>query len=846
MIFYRNILRSGIFLLGFSLSSYAQKQVEKLDRGLIALKVDDRKVFLSWRLLASDPKDATFDIYRQQKGKAKLKLNRKALAAGTNFTDSTAKSGTAYTWSVKLSAVAETDAGSSYFLSNDSRSTGYLSIPLQVPAPGEIDGKPFTYSANDASVADLDGDGQYEIILKWNPSNAIDPPRTGFTGNQLLDAYRLDGKLLWRIDLGKNIRSGAAYTQFLVYDFDGDGKAELVTKTADGTIDGLGKAIGDREKDWRTYDKTSGTYGKIVNGPEYLSVFNGQTGAVMATVPFIPDRFPLDGWGGTGGNGGNDSTGGRADRFTAGVAYLDGKHPSVFFVRGWYGRTVIAAWDWTNGKLSSRWVFDSKDRNNPYSGMANHSVSVADMDADGKDEICVGAMTVDDNGKGLYTTGFGHGDALHVAKMSPLNEDVSVFGIHEIEDTVKTPVRPGVALYNAKTGETKFTTGRNIDVGRGVAADIDPEHPGFENWGGPGGLRDLNGKTISLHTPSSTNFLVWWDGDLTRELLDKNRIDKWDWKAEKTVNLLTAENCVSNNGTKATPVLSADLFGDWREEVIWRTEDNKELRVYSTTIPTNYRFTTLMQDPQYRTAVAGQNVAYNQPPHPGFYLGSGMRHPSTEKVAIVDHRDNAAAQLIFQDNFENALDTSLWQVELKPAPGEFAGTRNGKLILETDGGVTVWLKKKLKGNIRISYDRKVILNGGAKDRLSDLNQFWMASDPQRTEFFTRDGKLEAYDDLKLYYVGMGGNYNKTTRFRKYDGKGNRELIAEYTDSAHLLEANKVYHITLVVNHGEVSFLVNGQKYFSYQDQQVLEEGYFGFRSTKSNQEIYNLKIYQLP
>jgi rhamnogalacturonan endolyase len=270
--------------------------------------------------------------------------------------------------------------------------------------------------------------------------------------------------------------------------------------------------------------------------------------------------------------------------------------------------------------------------------MANHSVSVADVDGDGKDEICVGAMTVDDNGKGLYTTGFGHGDALHVAKMNPKSDDVYVFGVHEIEDTLKTPVRPGVALFDAKTGKPIFTLGRNIDVGRGVAGDIDPRHPGFENWGGPGGLRDLNGKTISDNVPSSTNFLVWWDGDLTRELLDKNRIDKWDWNTGQTVNLLTANNCLSNNGTKATPALSADLFGDWREEVIWRNNENTELRIYSTVIPTNYRFTTLMQDPQYRTAVAGQNVGYNQPPHPGFYLGEGMVLKEPEKVEVIQIR----------------------------------------------------------------------------------------------------------------------------------------------------------------------------------------------------------------
>jgi rhamnogalacturonan endolyase len=282
----------------------------------------------------------------------------------------------------------------------------------------------------------------------------------------------------------------------------------------------------------------------------------------------MPDRFPLDGWGGIGGNGGNDNTGGRSDRFTACVAYLDGRLPSAVFVRGWYGRSALAAWDWRNGKLTQRWLFDSKDAKNPYSGMGNHNLSVADVDGDGRDEICIGAMTVDDNGKGLYTTGLRHGDALHLSDMDPSHRGLEVYGIHESEGKTLALNTPGVAMFDAKTGTILWSIAPGVDVGRGVAADIDPTHEGFENWGGPGGLRDVHGKTISNKTPSSTNFLVWWDDDLTRELLDKNRIDKWDWQNQKTINLLTADGCASNNGTKATPCLSADLFGDWREEVM--------------------------------------------------------------------------------------------------------------------------------------------------------------------------------------------------------------------------------------------------------------------------------------
>lgn len=207
---------------------------------------------------------------------------------------------------------------------------------------------------------------------------------------------------------------------------------------------------------------------------------------------------------------------------------------------------------------------------------------------------------------------------------------------------------------------------------------------------------------------------------------------------------------------------------------------------------------------------------------------------------------NKLPRVIVVETFSTTLDTAKWKVELQGSPGSFVGTRGGKLILETGEGVTVWLKEMLHGQVKISYDRKIIMNGGSMDRLSDLNQFWMAADPGAAAFFNRNGRLESYDSLKLYYVGMGGNYNKTTRFRRYDGKGNRVLIGEYTDQQHLLKPNKLYHIDLIVSHGEVSFWVDQHKYFSYQDADVLKEGYFGFRATKSHQEISNLKITQLP
>jgi rhamnogalacturonan endolyase len=614
---------------------FCQRIMENLDRGVIAVHTSDNKVYVGWRLFANDADDVGFNVYRSIDNKI-IKLNDKPVTSSTNFIDEHPDLSKQNSYFIKpvLNGIA-LQQSKLFTLTANSSAQQYLSVPLQIPNGGEVMGSKYTYSANDASVADLDGDGEYEIILKWDPSNARNPPQTGFTGNTIVDAYKLNGKLLWRIDLGKNIRSGAAYTQFMVYDYDGDGKAEMMCKTADGTIDGKGKIVGDSSKDWRTYGDAKGNmYGKVADGQEYITVFDGRTGTALATEKYLSTRYPLNGWGGIGGNGGNDNTASRSDRFTACVAYLDGKLPSAVFVRGWYGRSVLAAWDWRNGKLTSRWVFDSKDSSNPYSGMGNHNLTVADVDGDGKDEVCVGAMTVDDNGKGLYTTGLRHGDAMHLSDLDPSHPGLEVFGIHENEERTVALNTPGVAMFDAKTGEILWSQSPGIDVGRGVAADIDPRHEGFENWGGPGGLRDVHGKTISDKTPSSTNFLVWWDDDLTRELLDGNHIDKWDWNNSETRRLLTADGCVSNNGTKSTPCLSADLFGDWREEVIWRTTDNKELRIYTTTIPSTHRFYTLMQDPQYRLSIAWQNTSYNQPPHTGFYFGEGMKKMPKPNIVI--------------------------------------------------------------------------------------------------------------------------------------------------------------------------------------------------------------------
>jgi rhamnogalacturonan endolyase len=607
-----------------------QRQMENLGRGVVAVSQGDGKVFISWRLLGTDPDAIAFNLYRATDGGPAAKLNDHSLTTTTNFVDDKADLTKSNSYFVRpVLDGRQQEASKAFTLSANAPAQQYLSIPLQSPAG---------YNPNDASVGDLDGDGEYEIIIHM-AGRGRDNASPGLTDPPIFQAYKLDGTLLWTINLGKNIREGAHYTQFMVYDLDGDGRAEFACKTADGTVDGKGKVIGDPKADWRFLSPTtSPKYGKILDGPEYLTVFDGQTGAALATTNYLPPRGDISRWGGIGGNGGNDNNGNRADRFTAAVAYLDGHRPSLVMCRGYYGRTVLAAWDWRNGKLTSRWVFDTDNGYPTFAGMGNHNLSVADVDGDGKDEIIYGSMCVDDNGKGLYSTGLRHGDALHVSDLDPSRPGLEVYGVHEIEDETKGP---GTALYDARTGKILWTGDQDKDVGRGLAADIDPRYLGDEMWGGSEGLKSAKGEKIGP-APRSVNFAIWWDGDLLREILDSNRISKWDWQNSKLNTIFTADGCSSNNGTKSTPALSADLFGDWREEVMFRTTDNKSLRIYTTTIPTTYRFPTLMHDPQYRLSIAWQNVGYNQPPHTGFYLGEGMAKPPRPSIVLVQAKSNRA------------------------------------------------------------------------------------------------------------------------------------------------------------------------------------------------------------
>ena len=597
------------------------------------MRFEEEKVFVSWRLLGTDPESIAFNVYRTANGGRPIKINARPIVEATSFVDTQADLAKTISYSVRPVVNGREQKESARFtLPANLPVRQYLSVPLKTPEG---------YAPNDGSVGDLDGDGEYELVIH-QVGRGRDNSQPGTTTVPILEAYKLDGTFLWRINLGRNIREGAHYTQFLVYDLDGDGKAEVACKTADGTIDGKGKVIGDSNADYRLPEGTTvsirtrdgveqqrNVSGFVLSGPEYLTIFDGETGAALATTNYIPPRHPTKLnpttaemaalWG--------DGVGNRIDRFLGCVAYLDGKRPSLVMSRGYYTRSVLAAWNWRGGRLTHLWTFDSDDgteENRRYRGQGNHNLSVADVDGDGKDEIVYGAAVIDDNGRGLYSTGLGHGDALHVSDLDPDRPGLEVFNIQERFDDA------GANFRDARTGEVlwrKPSVQAGADgegPGRGLALDIDPRHRGFESWvkgAGVRGLFNAKGEKISDVAPRSCNFGIWWDGDVLRELLDRNSISKWNWTTGTEDLLLTADGCTSNNGTKATPVLSADILGDWREEVIWRTTDNKELRIYTTVIPTGHRFYTLMHDPQYRLSVAWQNVGYNQPPHTSFYLG---------------------------------------------------------------------------------------------------------------------------------------------------------------------------------------------------------------------------------
>lgn len=586
------------------------RQAEYLDRGLVAVNTEEG-VFLSWRFLGTDDENTAFNVYRD--GKV---ITDKPVTDKTNYVDKEYTQGSKYYVEAvitdKNGNIIQSEADISKEVSPLEQN--YFDIPLLQPESLTMpDKSTCTYTPNDASVGDLDGDGQYEIILKWDPSNAQDNSKDGYTGNVYIDAYKMDGTFLWRIDLGVNIRAGAHYTQFMVYDLDGDGRAEMVCKTADGTVDGKGNVIGDGTADYRS------SAGRILEGPEYLTLFDGLTGEALDTIDYEPSRGNVRDWG--------DDYGNRVDRFLGAVAYLDGKTPSVIMCRGYYTRAVLAAYDVTDKKLVHRWTFDSNEKGNEkYTGQGNHNLAVADVDWDGYDEIVYGQCVINEDGTGLFSTGMGHGDAIHVGDFLPEREGLEVWGCLEASG--------GAMLWDGATGECILRIIASGDTGRAVAGNFIPGNNGSEFVSSANdNVYDAHGNVLtswSSFTKWSQNYAVYWDGDLEQETLDRNMIDKY-----KAGRLFNAQGVSYNNGTKANTSLTADILGDWREEMIFPTTDGKALRVFTTTDETDYRIFTLMHDIQYRCQVAAQNVAYNQGAYTSFFLGTGYDLPSMPDIETV-------------------------------------------------------------------------------------------------------------------------------------------------------------------------------------------------------------------
>lgn len=597
------------------------RQMEYLDRGTVAVKVKSG-VFLSWRLLGTENYDTGFDVYR-----GTTKVNTAPITDSTNYTD---KSGTADNKYTVVPAGKSVSEGKAVSVWGDQ----YTTIDITPPdSYTEDDGTEITYSANDASCGDLDGDGDYEIILKWDPSGSFDSGETkhsGYSGKVYIDAYDIEkNERLWRMDLGKNISAGAHFTQFAVYDFDLDGKAEIAFKTAPGSKDGLGNYVtaassvaainnANNKADLRA------NTGRILQGDEYYTVFDGKTGAALDTIYYPVPRGTIKAWG--------DSYGGRVDRFLTSVAYLDGVTPSVITWRGYYTRTTAVAYNLVDKRLVEIARFDSDTYSGPNSdmeiaGQGNHNTTVGDIDDDGKEEIICGGLCLgyeNDDFVVQWTTETGHGDALHLADYDPTHERMEYFIVHE-----ESPY--GMSVVDAASGEIMYHQNGVGDTGRGIMAHF-KDNGYYQIWGVGTAYKDEEGfkgqdNSGVLVGNRQPNFRIFWDGDTYDELMDGSG------KAEDVngTELVIASGTENNlnlayrmgntiNTTKKNPCLQADLFGDWREEVVMRDVDNTKLYIHTTTIETTHKLYTLMHDSGYRMQVAGQNSAYNQPPHISYYL----------------------------------------------------------------------------------------------------------------------------------------------------------------------------------------------------------------------------------
>ncbi len=679
---------------GAQASSAMTRNMEKLDRGVVAVKTDDG-VFISWRRLGTEPADTQFSLYRNQELVTE--------GAITNYVDPDGNLGDKYT------VVANGEMSDSVDVLEDQ----YIEIPLQDPPEStalimDRNGVYYgSYAPGDGTYGDLDGDGEYEIIMLWNPSDAKDAASAGQTGKAYIDAYKLDGTFMWRIDMGYNIRAGAHDTQLCVADFDADGAAELIVRTADGTIDGQGNVIGDASKG-ETYESSWAAMngGKNLQGPLYVTCFDGETGEALDTIDYYPNNVS----GSTSVSlSFGDDFGNRSERYNGTIAYLDGKQPSAVFGRGYYmgkngqQRMAAAAYDFRNGELSLRWTFDTADSgNSQYVGNGNHNIEAADLDGDGKDEVCIGAMAWDDDGSVLWCTGLGHGDAMHIGDFDPTKEGLEILTAHEesgnaFDDPLTAPLKLkealgvdqsaetfnwGLTLQSASTGEFIQAYAGQKDTGRGIIDNIGYGDSYYVMWGAAStGYHDNEGNDLG-DLGLAMNGRIYWDGDLQSELQDHRGagqeivISKWNDTAKSVEEVFVPEDTHSINSTKGNTNGQGDIIGDWREEFVSyvitdeQVEESTEtikgnwdqdvevtvsrpsykyaLRIYTTTIPTEYNFYTLAHDDVYRNSSGAYNNCYNQPPHISWYMNDKIENSEyttqpDANISLVNNKYTATA-----------------------------------------------------------------------------------------------------------------------------------------------------------------------------------------------------------
>ncbi len=632
----------------------AEMQKETLDRGIVAVSVSSKKNFISWRWLPSDSANPTFRLYRDG--------TLIAEQSDTNYTDT--QGTTASQYYVETITQDGTQVGTSDSITPWTQP--YTTIRFNRPAGDTaLNGTPYTYYPSDMGVADADGDGKMELLVKWQPT-LVTTNMTGYTGKLIFGCYRMDGTELWRINLGNNVRAGEHINQFLFYDMDGDGKAEFICKTAPGSKDALGNYVSDAadNQEIKTTDNTANyvaANGVVSMGPEYLTIFNGEKGTAIHTVYYNPNREGGLGAPTTAGNGFaneyfGDNFGNRGDRLYAAVAYLDGKKPSAVLWRGCYQAVKLWAVDFDGKKLKDRWTHTAtkeKDSNGNYTayGQGYHNLAIADVDADGKDEIITGNAVIDHDGTLLYSTGLGHGDAVHVGDFDPTRPGLEIY-------TVQEHAPFGYVFRNGKTGEIIHRRTANGDTGRGIIADLDGTLPGAEMWDSSSKcVYDVNGDSITSNKPSCCNYRIYWDGDLQDELLgdisghNNPYMEKWDSAAKKITrqyaagnkNLYELGNSKSDHGTKGTPAFQGDILGDWREELIFlNSSDSCSINIFTTTTPTAYRVPCLLSDHIYRMATVWQNNSYNQPPYLGYWLArKAVKNGQTADKSILDI-ENAA------------------------------------------------------------------------------------------------------------------------------------------------------------------------------------------------------------